>query len=446
MPPRLTDAEAGARMRAAGGEPLEPYPGSSRPWRVRCVTCGQEVTPRLDTITRGGTPCVACAAKRAGEKRSRGRYRAVAQEVWDARAAAVGLVWLEPVSTSATPTLARCEKCGTEAHVYPNGTLRGRGCTPCGWRRRAESKTLNDEEWTQRAEAVGLEWMEPHQSSSTKRRARCTACSHEFHPTPDNVKAGHGCPRCGNIATAAARSLSDEEWDARAAAVGIEWTEPHVKSTEPRGARCLKCEHEFRPPPGHVRSGTGCPRCAGKVKTQEEVDAEAQAVGIEWLEPYRNRRDRHLARCLTCQLEWRTSPASVHLGSGCPSCNSGGFDPGRPGILYVIAHEVAGVVKVGIASVDGERIARHLRRGWEVVGTRREERGQVVADAEAAVVAWFRNRGFRPVPKDAVPAGDGHSESVFTAEVSPEMVWRKATRAVAEARRRLRPESRQDER
>lgn len=436
MPPRLTDSEAAARLRAAGAEPLEPYPGSSKPWRARCLSCGDEVAPRLYGISRGGSPCRACAAKRAGQKRARAHHGAVPQRVWDERAAAVGLEWLDPVVRSSTPTLARCKECGNVAPVYPNGTLRGRGCTPCGWRRRAESKTLSDEEWTRRAEAVGLVWLQPHQSSSTKRRARCTRCRHEFSTTPDNVHGGHGCPRCGDLATAAAQRLADEEWDARAAAVGIEWTEPHVKSTEPRGARCLTCEHEFRPPPGHVRSGTGCPRCAGKVKTQKEIDAEAAAVGIKWLEPYRNRKDRHLARCLTCELEWRTSPASVHLGSGCPSCNVGGFDPGKPGVLYVIVHEEAGVVKVGIAGDDGDRLARHQRRGWQVVGTRREERGQVVADAEADLVAWFRRRGFTPVPREAVPAGDGHSESAFLAEVSSAEVWRRATRAIAQARGR----------
>ncbi len=423
-------------MRAAGAEPLEPYPGSAKPWRVRCGTCGEEVTPRLDTITRGGTPCVYCAAKRAGMKRGQAHHRAVPQDEWDRRAEAVGLVWLEPVQRSVTPTLARCTRCGTIARINPNGTLRGRGCTPCGWRRRAESKTLSGDEWDARAAAVGLEWLESHTSSSTKRRAKCIRCGHEFDSLPTNVKKGHGCPRCGNQATATARRLSADEWDARAAAVGIEWTGAHVRSTEPRGARCLTCEHEFTPTPGHVAGGTGCPRCAGKIKTQVEVDAEAAAVGIEWLEPYRNRRDRHLARCRSCSLEWRTSPASVHLGSGCPSCNVGGFDPGRPGVLYVIVHDTAGVVKVGIAGDDGDRLARHQRRGWQVVGTRREERGQVVADAEADVVAWFRRRGFTPVPREAVPAGDGHSESAFLAEVSPAQVWRRAVRAVREARGR----------
>ena len=424
-------------MRAAGAEPLESYPGSAEPWRVRCGTCGGEVTPRLDTITRGGTPCVHCAAKRAGEKRGRAHHGAVLQDEWDRRAEAVGLVWIEPVRRSSVPTLARCTDCGTVARIRPNGTLRGRGCTPCGWRRRAERKTLSGDEWDARASAVGLEWLEPHKSSNTKRHARCTRCDHEFDPFPTNVKRGHGCPKCGDEATATASRLPDDEWDARAAAVGIEWTEAHVRSTEPRGARCLTSEHEFTPTPGHVAGGTGCPRCAGKIKTQEQVDAEAAAVGIEWLEPYRNRRDRHLARCLTCALEWPTSPASVHLGSGCPSCNVGGFDPGRPGVLYVIVHEDAGVVKVGIAGESTDRLARHQRRGWQVVGVRREERGQVVADAEADVVSWFRRRGFTPVPYEAVPAGDGHSESAFVAEVNPEEVWRRATRAIRKARGRL---------
>ncbi len=45
-------------MRAAGAEPLLPYPGAQVPWLCRCLTCDREITPRYDNVVRGGSmPC-----------------------------------------------------------------------------------------------------------------------------------------------------------------------------------------------------------------------------------------------------------------------------------------------------------------------------------------------------------------------------------------------------
>jgi len=51
-PPRITAYEATVRMAQAGYVPLEPYPGDSRvPWRVRCATCGAKRSLRLSQVT-----------------------------------------------------------------------------------------------------------------------------------------------------------------------------------------------------------------------------------------------------------------------------------------------------------------------------------------------------------------------------------------------------------
>jgi hypothetical protein len=55
------DDEARAVMLAANFEPLEPYPGSSRPWRCRCRRCGLESGPTYGNVSRLGTACKHCA-------------------------------------------------------------------------------------------------------------------------------------------------------------------------------------------------------------------------------------------------------------------------------------------------------------------------------------------------------------------------------------------------
>ena len=49
-----------ALMRAAALEPLEPYPGSLRPWKCRCAKCGRTVQPCYSTIQRGSGGCRWC--------------------------------------------------------------------------------------------------------------------------------------------------------------------------------------------------------------------------------------------------------------------------------------------------------------------------------------------------------------------------------------------------
>ena len=50
---KVDPVAAEAVMRAAGFIPLEPYPGSGRPWRCRCDRCGNEVSPRYAAVASG---------------------------------------------------------------------------------------------------------------------------------------------------------------------------------------------------------------------------------------------------------------------------------------------------------------------------------------------------------------------------------------------------------
>lgn len=52
-----------ADMRAAGVEPLEPYPGSGKPWRSRCYTCEHEASPTLNNVRSGHHPCKYCSSR-----------------------------------------------------------------------------------------------------------------------------------------------------------------------------------------------------------------------------------------------------------------------------------------------------------------------------------------------------------------------------------------------
>ena len=68
---RRVDPDAAAEvMRAAGLEPLEPYPGRHVGWHCECTASGAEVTPRYGNVAVRGKGCVACSGNFADPERA----------------------------------------------------------------------------------------------------------------------------------------------------------------------------------------------------------------------------------------------------------------------------------------------------------------------------------------------------------------------------------------
>ncbi|WP_138902993.1 hypothetical protein [Streptomyces albidochromogenes] len=112
---------AEADLRAAGFEPLEPYPGARARWRCRHLACGSVVHPRLFRI-RAGSGCLACAGRAPVDP-------AVAEA--DMRAA--GLQPLVPFPGRVRdPWKCRCVRCGHLCAPTLNNIRRGQGgCSAC---------------------------------------------------------------------------------------------------------------------------------------------------------------------------------------------------------------------------------------------------------------------------------------------------------------------------
>lgn len=101
----VTAPEAVASMREVGLEPLDPYPGSSRPWRCRCLTCDSLVSPNLNTVRSAQSGCRVCTARSAGLLRRRDAVECAELML------AVGLEPLEPYPGSNTKWKARHTTC-----------------------------------------------------------------------------------------------------------------------------------------------------------------------------------------------------------------------------------------------------------------------------------------------------------------------------------------------
>ena len=70
---KIDTAQAIQRMRDNGFEPIEPYPGSTSRWKVRCATTGQVVRPTLARVSQTGHSCSACKAVLMSAPRFNGR-------------------------------------------------------------------------------------------------------------------------------------------------------------------------------------------------------------------------------------------------------------------------------------------------------------------------------------------------------------------------------------
>jgi hypothetical protein len=115
-----------------------PVTRAARQTPARRTTCGCRWQPIPNNVLRGrGGP--ACSG-----------HARVTPDGWEARAAAVGVVWLDQIRSRGTPTPARCTTCGYRWEAKPSDIACGFGCPTCSGRIVPQSV------WDERAAAVGL--------------------------------------------------------------------------------------------------------------------------------------------------------------------------------------------------------------------------------------------------------------------------------------------------
>ena len=172
--------------------------------------------------------------------------------------------------------------------------------------------------------------------------------------------------------------------------------------------------HRYRRSGNHRLLGSGCGYCARKRVIPGETDLAttdpalaAQLVGTDPTTILSGYPKKLRWRC-DAGHEWSASPNNrTSRGSGCPSCNIGGYDPNQPGYLYLMERD--GEQQVGISGDLNRRVRRHRGDGWSrLVDTAGPMSGDEAAAIEKRIKAWLRlNVGTLP----------GSSESWSTANL-----------------------------
>ena len=398
-------------MQRVGLEPLDPYPGTGKPWRSKCLVCRAEVFPRLNSIRSGNGGCRHCAAKRRGEQQlADGAARAEADMV------GAGLRPLDPYPGADKPWRSECLTCGKE--VAPRvGDIRSRGggCEFCAGKAR-----IPDDEAERQMRAAGYEPLEKYPGVREPWRCRCAKCDRVGSPSLNSVKAGKGCNFCKYDRFSEERRRPHDEAAELIRGFALEPLEPYPGALKKWSCECTRCGDEVSPQLGPLlhSGGTGCRRCGREKQKQsvrfseEEATAYAEASGLEPLEEYVNANTPWRCRCLRCDREVKPRLTSLQAGGACKWCADRGIDLDAPGVVYVIHHPAHGAFKVGIMRQGSNRLSNHAFHGWAEVGLTETE---TVADAlvvERMVLGEYRRSGACPfLEREQMPVA-GYTETI----------------------------------
>ncbi|PKW06256.1 hypothetical protein SAMN05428944_6701 [Streptomyces sp. 1222.5] len=311
-------------LRDAGLEPLEPYPGSDKPWRCRHEACGREVSPRLGNIAAG--------AGRAAAGTAQARLRIPPEEAV-ALMRSAGLEPLEPYPGATSPWRCRHVPCGREVKSRYSYIKRGGG--PCRWC--APNAPVDPDQAAALMRSAGLEPLEPYPGTDIPWRCRCTTCGTIGTPTHGSVKGGQGgCGPCGrknagqgiNRAWSRRRELPRTDGDRAAIEAEDFDLEPLESYPGPSGlwhCRHVACGRDVEIRLSNLRRGLrACPYCppspGGRRRwPADEAEALMRAADLEPLEPYAGRRDKAW-RCLCNGCGRETSPSLGGILAGQGGC------------------------------------------------------------------------------------------------------------------------------
>lgn len=213
--------------------------------------------------------------------------------------------------------------------------LRGCGCPRCGRDQFAAKQTKATKEFIQQAKKVHGDRYDYSQVEYIKGTLPVTLlCFNHgtFTQRPGVHLQGHGCPVCGREALSAARSLTQQDFLTRAAAVhGDRYDYSRAEYRDTKTGVTIICQQHgpFIQAAGCHLQGRGCPTCglqqiwAGRRPTTEDFIKKARKVHGDRYDYSRTQyRGTKAGVELGCSDHgWFKQVAGTHLqGSGCPLC------------------------------------------------------------------------------------------------------------------------------
>jgi hypothetical protein len=405
---RTDDNEAIETMKAAGLLPLEPFVGSSHPWKSRCMKCKREVTPRLSMVKSKKSSCAYCAGVRVDEKEALRTLKKLK------------LKPLEPYQGNKHPWKSIHIPCGKIVSPRYNGLQKGQG--PCKY---CAHKAVDPKDAVALFISKDLKPLDPYPGDNKKPwRSIHLVCGNEVSPMYDVVRRGEsmGCHFCSD------QFVDPDEAFNFMVEKGFQPLVPYPGSAKAWKSIHLECGSSTRPSFGKIKSGrVGCPTCSGNLKiTQERAYAFFRSKNLEPLEKFQG--PHHPWRSIHSECRKEVSPrwASVQQGqNGCKYCAGAAVDIKDAKALFV---------KMGLKPIEKFQGASkpwksiHIKCGREVsprYSGLRAGQGPcaycagLFVDPEEAL-ELYRSRGLEPlVPYPGASIGWNSIHKVCRRKVNP---------------------------
>lgn len=181
----VAPSKAIAAMKARGFSVLEPYPGSTKYWKVSCDYCNRSFKTKFHSLNTNKR-CQYCQ-----------RSQLDPNEI-DSTLATLHLKSLEQYPGARTPWKLQCKKCKkTFERRYEKLTRTDRevhGCPYCSRKRVDPNFAVT---WMKK---VGVEPLTKYPGGKKPWKCRCRTCKETIYPRWDDVRRGQGaCSNCADF-------------------------------------------------------------------------------------------------------------------------------------------------------------------------------------------------------------------------------------------------------
>ena len=327
------------------------------------------------------------------------------------------------VMAGTSKTLKWCCELGHTWLATGSDRMSGTGCPNCS--NRVVLSAFNDMATTHPELAAQADGWDPTTVVAGSGKILAWHCEHghRWRAKGSDRVNGSGCPYCSNQSVLSGfNDMATTHPDLASQADG--WDPTTVVAGSGRIlAWCCELGHRWRAA-GKSRAsrGDGCPYCANKVvlagfndMATTHPELAAQADGWDPATVIAGTHKKLKWRCADGHM-WRATGSDRVNGRGCPNCAKFGFSPVKDGYLYLIQHEVWGLLQIGISNVPDDRLASHKRNGWRVLDVRGPMPGEITYGWEKSILSSLTQRGIALAPVHVAGIFSGYTESWIEGE------------------------------
>lgn len=230
---------------------------------------------------------------------------------------------LTPYISNKDKVLCKCKIDGNEWYITPNHLLKGHGCKVCFDNRRSQIFTRSHEDFIKKMEKINpnIEILTKYINSKTYIHCKCKIDNYKWFAKSGDLLNNHGCPECTNTRPLTTQELKERVYlinhnieiigeyinskspiQCKCLIDGCIWHP--IPNNLLKGTGCPQC------------AGT-------KNKTHEEFVLELNKINpnILVLSNYINNKHKIKCQCLLDNEIWWSTPNNLLRGSGCPECN-----------------------------------------------------------------------------------------------------------------------------